>query len=145
MRGQFYDATQENYEKEQKLTTEKDHYHQLVKQIEQEYGKLETLMRQTTDQQVQTLRGDLKEEENNTRQFRNNLLKTQAELEIAKDMMKRIQNELNKLVPPPDIEVAAFRPDGRIILIDDQRKIVHLSMLPNDFINVRMFFHRCGL
>jgi hypothetical protein len=132
LRNRFDDAMAAGFEKEQVLLTEKDEYQQQVNDIQQDYSELEALMKQTTDQQVQTLMTQLEDARANRKKLNQELLKTQAELKMAENRMKRVQKELRMLVPPPDTEVAAYKSDGKIILIDDSTKIVHLNIGSDD-------------
>lgn len=132
LRNRFDDAMAAGFEKEQILLAEKEKYQQQVNDIKQDYSELEALMKQSTDQQVQTLMAQLEDERANRKKLNQELLKTQAELKMAENRMKRAQKELRVLVPPPDSEVAAYKSDGRIILIDDSAKIVHLNIGSDD-------------
>ena len=132
LQNRFDDAMAVSFEKEQTLLAEKEKYEQQVNDIKQDYNKLEALMRQTSEQQVKTLTGQLDEEKAARRGLRQELLKTQATLKMTEDRMKRAQGELQKIKPLPDIETPAFKPDGKIILIDDQTKIVHLNIGSDD-------------
>ncbi len=80
LQRRFDDAMAVGFEKEQTLLAEKEKYHQQVKDIENSYNELRTLMKQTTEQQVQNLYTQLDEEKANRGQLRDELLKTQAEL-----------------------------------------------------------------
>ena len=120
------------FEKEQTLLAEKEKYQQQVNDIKQNYHELKALMKQTTDQQVQTLSAQLDEERAEHKAEKQELLRTQAELKMAENRVKHTQETLQAIVPPPDTEVAAYQPDGKIILIDDHTKIVHLNIGSND-------------
>jgi hypothetical protein len=132
LQNRFDDAMAVSFEKEQTLLAEKEKYQQQVNDIKQDYNELKELMRQTTEQQVQTLMTQLEEERDNRKQVYQGLLKTQAELKMAQDKMKRTQEMLQAIVPPPDAEAPAYKPDGKIMLIDNATKIVHLSIGSND-------------
>jgi len=132
LQDRFDDAMAVSFEKEQTLLAEKEKYQRQVNDIKQDYNELQALMRQTTEQQVQTLMTQLEEERDNRKQVYQGLLKTQAELKMAQDKMKRTQQMLQAIVPPPDAEAPAYKPDGRIILIDDPTKIVHLNIGSDD-------------
>jgi len=123
-----------SFEKEQILLAEKEKYQQQVNNIKQKYAELESLLQKTTDEQVQTLRSQLEKERGNLNTLNQKFLKTQAELEMAQDMLKRAQQELRKIKPEPDREVAAYKPDGKIILIDDAAKVVHLNIGSDDHV-----------
>lgn len=122
------------FEKEQILLAKKDEYQQQVNKIQQDYQALEELLRKSTDEQVQTLLTQLDEERANLKTLNQELLKTQAQLKEAEDLMRRAQEELRKIKPAPDREVAAFKPDGKIILINEQAKVVHLNIGSQDHV-----------
>ena len=124
----FDDAMKETQEKEQVLLDEKEKYAQQVKDITNDYDKLKALVNQTAEQQVQTLMNQLDRVRAENKDTKKELLKTQAELKLAQNRIKNVQDKLASLVPPPDSEVMAFEPDGKVILIDDQAKIVHLNI-----------------
>ena len=134
LQKRFGDAMAAGLEKEQTLLAEKERYQQQVNDIKQDYNELKALTKQTTEQQVQTLSAQLDEGKANRKELTQELLKIQAEFKMAQDRMKRIQEELQQLVPPPDSEVAAFKSDGKIILIDDRAKLVHLNIGSDDHV-----------
>jgi len=115
-------------EKEQVIQGEKNKLQQQVNTIQEDYNELQARLKQSTEQRVETLRTQLTEASANLKALNEELLKTQAELKMAEDMMKRAQQEVREIKPPPDHEVLAHRPDGKIILIDDQTKVVHLNI-----------------
>lgn len=132
LQNRFKDAMAVGFEKEQRLLAEKERYQQQVKKIRQDYNELEALMKKTTDEQVQTLITQRDEARANLDKEHDVLLKTQAELKMTEDRMKRIQEELQAIVPSPDSKVEAYKHDGKIILVDDQAKIVHLNIGSDD-------------
>jgi hypothetical protein len=128
LQDRFDDAMAEGFAKEQVLLGEKDKLQRQANEIMQDYNELKVLMQQTADEQVKTLYAQLEEERANLKTQNQELLKTKAELETAENMLKRSQEELAKVKPPPDREVAAFKSDGEILLVDDQAKVVHLNI-----------------
>jgi len=132
LQDRFDDAMTASFEKERLLLTEKEQYQQLVDDIKKDYGELKEMMKQTSDQQVQTIMAQLEEERENRRQIHQQLLKTQAELTIAQNRMQKLQHDLSAIVPPPDTEAMAYKPDGKVILVDNATKIVHINLGSND-------------
>ncbi|MCJ7692228.1 MAG: hypothetical protein MUO22_02280, partial [Sedimentisphaerales bacterium] len=51
---------------------------------------------------------------------------------MAHERMQRAQEKLQGIVSLPDIEVAAYKPDGKVLLIDDPTKIVHINLGSDD-------------
>ena len=134
LQNRFDDAIAASFEKEQALLAEKEKYQQQVDDIRKDYDELKALMEQTSEQQVQTLTVQRDEARAERDKMRQDLLETQAKFKMTEDMMKRAKEELQALVPLPDSEVPAFEPDGKIILIDDQTKIVHLNIGSGDHV-----------
>ncbi len=132
LQNQFDDATAVNFEKEQALLAEKEKYQQQVSKVMQDYDELKALVEQTSEQQVQALVAQLDEERANSKILRQKLLKTQAELKIAQNRIKHIQAQLQLSVPLLDSDAPAFKPDGKIILVDDSTKTVHLNIGGDD-------------
>jgi hypothetical protein len=134
LKNRFDDAMEATREKEQALLAEKEKYQQQVNEIKKDYNDLKTMTQQTSEQQVQTLMAQLDEEKDNRKKLSQQLLKTEAELTTAEERIKRAQEKLHALVPSPDSEIAAYKPDGKIILIDDATKTVHISIGSDDHV-----------
>ncbi len=121
-----------NADTQEKMLAEKAELQKEVETAKQDYADLQTLLQQTTAQQIQTLQSRLEQTENNVKTLNDTLLKTQAELKMAQDMMKSAQDELAKIEPGPNREVLAQELDGQVILIDDHAQVVHLNIGRND-------------
>jgi len=132
LQKRFDDSAAINQEKEQKLLAEKEKYEVQVNKITTDYNDLKALLEQTSEQRVKTLMTQLDQEKENRKAMDQQLLKTQAELKMTESKVSSVNKELEKVVPPPDSEVAAFKPDGKILLVDAQKKIVHINLGSND-------------
>jgi len=128
LQERFDSAAKTNSEKEQVHLAEKNKLQQQVNQIQADYEDLQARLNKSTEDQIETYRKQLEEATANIKTLNDELLKTQAELKMTEDIMKRAQQEVRDIKPPPDHEVLAQRPDGEIILIDDQAKVVHLNI-----------------
>ncbi|MFH1882934.1 MAG: hypothetical protein ABIL62_09520 [Planctomycetota bacterium] len=130
----FANANKANSEKEQVLQSEKNKLQEQVNQIQADYNDLQVRLEQSTTEQVDTYRNQLEQARANLKALNDILLKTQAELKMSEDIMKRAQQEVMDIKPPPDHEALAHRADGKIILIDDQAKVVHLNIGSNQHV-----------
>lgn len=128
LKGTFDVAIQEYRKKEQELLAEKDKYHQQVLDITGKYDDLQRLMEKTADERAQTLMAQLQQERDNLKSVNDQLLKTSAELAMTQDRMRRALEELEKVKPPPQREALAYQPDGKVVLVDEQAGVVHLSI-----------------
>jgi len=128
----FENADKANFEKEQTLLAEKDKLEQQVADIEQKYNELSALLEQTTSEQVKTLRDDLQQARDDMKALNDQLLKTREELQVVQADLKSEKEKLSKIEPGPNREVLAHQPDGKVILIDDMAKVVHLNIGVDD-------------
>jgi len=132
LQNRFDDAMRASLEKEQTLLAEKKKYQQEVSDIKQDYNELKAFMKKTTDEKVQTFMDQRDEAKADFDKEHDELLKIQAELKMALGRIESIQKKIDDIMPPPDSDVAAYRPDGKIVLIDDQTGIVHLNIGSDD-------------
>ena len=133
-RAKFESAAKAYSEREQIIQDEKNKLQQQVSNIQADYNDLQVRLEQSTEERINILRNQLDEARVNLKALNAELLKTRAELKMSVDIMKRAQQEVMDIKPPPDHEVLAQRPDGRIILIDDQAKVVHLNIGSNQHV-----------
>ncbi len=122
-------------EKENTLLAEKDKFQQQFEKVRTGYDELKALLEKKSDEQVKDLYGKLDQERTGREETNKQLLKSQAELQTAQDRIQKILKEsVWPIQPPPDTEIKAFEPDGKIILVDDQAKTVQINLGSNDHI-----------
>jgi hypothetical protein len=135
LQNKFADATKASMEKEQALLAEKEKFQQQFEKVRSGYDELKGLLEKKTDEQVKDLYGKLDQERTGREETNKQLLKSQAELQIAQDRIQKILKEsVWPIQPPPDTLVKAFEPDGKVILVDDQAKTVQINLGSNDHI-----------
>ncbi|KPL22367.1 MAG: hypothetical protein AMJ75_08160 [Phycisphaerae bacterium SM1_79] len=131
LQTRFANADQAHSEERQTLLAEKDKFVQQIADIQQQYDELSALLQQTTSQQVETLRAQRDQARADLNARNDELLETQARLKEAQEEMRLAKEEVSKIRPGPDREVKACEPDGNIMLIDDQARVVHLNIGSN--------------
>ncbi len=135
VQAQFDDAKKVNMEKERDLLAEKDKLQQQFDKVRTGYDELKGLLEKKTDEQVKDLYTKLDQERTGREEMNKQLLKSQAELQTAQDRIQKVLKEsVWPIQPPPDTEVKAFEPDGKVILVDDQAKTVQINLGSNDHI-----------
>jgi len=130
----YDDAMAATLAKEQELEAQKEDLQQRVNAIELDYKKLELLLEQTTEQRVDTYRKQLAQEQTARDQLNSELLKTQAQLDLTGQKMRRAQEELSLTKPPPDSNAPALIADGKVILVDFVTKVVHIDKGSDDHV-----------
>jgi hypothetical protein len=127
-------------EHEKNLIAEKDRFQQQANEIQKQYDALKTLMEQSTEQQVQNVMATLektKKELADKNTAYEALNKQMVDKEAA---LKVALAKLEAIKPRPDIEVAAFRADAKIVRIDSQAKVVYLNVGSNDHVYMGLTF-----
>jgi len=124
----FDNSVTQSLSKEETLLAEKEKYHQMVETIRSDYSEFETLMKQNAEEQVKSLISQLNKLQLQNSTLNQELMKKEAELRIAQDRMNKVQRQLSAVIPPPDANSPAYKPDGKILLVDSQSKIVHINL-----------------
>lgn len=132
LRNDYNDAIVATDNKERDLLAEKERYSQKLDEVMQDYNDLGAGLKKTSEERAQTLTTRLSEEQANLDREHQEKLQIQAQLEMTQERMKSQQEELHKIVPLPDGEVVAHKSDGKIILVDNQAKVVHLNIGRDD-------------
>lgn len=134
LQTEFNDSNKANIEKEQALLAEKEKLMQDVEQAKQDYKELQDLLRQSTAEQVKNLTVQVQELTTIKEALEDKLDLKEAELMEARKEMKIAKEEVAKIVPGPDQEAMAYKPDGKIILVDNEAKVVHLNIGSNEHV-----------
>lgn len=132
LQSRFDDAMKSSREKEQALLEEKEKLAANAKDVQRSYDELKALMDKSTEDQVKNLWQDLEEERQRADEFNQELLKTQAELNVASEMLRQAREQLRNVIGSPDMEVAARKADGEIMLLDEHSKTVHINIGSED-------------
>ncbi len=135
LQNKFNDSTKASMEKEKALLDEKEKLQQQFEKVRTGYDELKALLEKKSDEQVKDLYGKLDLERTGREETNKQLLKNQAELQMAQDRIQKLLKEsVWPVQPPPEKEVKAFEPDGKVILVDDQAKTVQINLGSNDHV-----------
>ncbi len=132
LQAKFDDAITTQAEERETLTAEKQRLQAKVDEIQSRYDDLEKLLLQTADERVQTLALQLDEVRGRLDQTNQTLAGTQSDLGKAETQLKNARERLFVVSPPPDANTPAYRPDGKVILVDDLANVVHLDFGSDD-------------
>lgn len=92
------------------------------------FVSLQSQMDKNTKDMVAMVEARLAASEETARTLQNQLEQTKSQLAVATEKLNRAQAQLSAIVPAPDSEVAAFRPDGQIISIDSKAGLVYINL-----------------
>jgi hypothetical protein len=134
LKGRFDDAIVVMEQTKKDLTAKVSEYEQQVNGIKTEYDKLRASVEQSSKEQLGTLQGDLEKARTNAKQLNDSLLKKEAEYNVAQGRLQGALAQVSEIKPPPDKEAAAFKPDGKIFLVDQAAKTVQINLGSDDHI-----------
>jgi len=130
LHAEFEEVEKANREKEQHMLAQLGQYKQQVDDVTQKYNQLEQLLKQTTDERVQALVEQRDQAETQRKATYDELLKTQAQLAMTRERLETLQKQIWKIKGPPDKEIAAYKADGTVMLVDNS--IVHINIGSDD-------------
>lgn len=132
LRKRFDDAIATMEQTEQALRAQVGEYYQQVADVKTDYNNLRVLVQQNSDERAKTLLDQLESARTEAAQLNQDLLKARAELNVAQGKLAGALAAVNAIQSAPDHEGTAFKPDGRIVLVDEASKIVHIDLGSED-------------
>ncbi len=132
LQAKFDDALATQLQERETLTAEKLQLQARVDEIQTRYDELEKLLQQTADERAETLMLQLNEAREKLDDTNQTLASTQSDLGKAETQLKDAREQLFVVSPPPDANAPAYKPDGKVILVDDLSKVVHLNIGSDD-------------
>ncbi len=132
LQQQFTDATELWQQTADELNASIEDYRLQVQQTKTDYNDLRALLEQSSEQRAENILRQLEEERALARELNQDLLRTQAQLDVAQQRLSSALADVAKTQPIPDAESPAYEPDGRIILVDESAGIVHINLGSDD-------------
>jgi archaellum component FlaC len=132
LRNRFDDAVADMQNTKNSLTAQVGAYRQEVDKIKTDYNDLRMLVQRNSDEQIKILMDRLDKSEASAKEFNADLLKTQAELNVAQNRLQDALKSVSAIKPAPDQEAPAYKPDGKIIVVDDAANVVRINLGADD-------------
>jgi hypothetical protein len=132
LKQRFDDAVKIMKETEQKLGEKVTAVEQQINDIKTNYDKLKASVDQTSKEQIGTIQTDLEKARTEAKQLNDNLLKSQAELNVAQLRLQGALTQVSEIRPTPDKEAPAFQPDGSVVLVNEAAGVIHINLGSDD-------------
>jgi hypothetical protein len=149
LKQRFDDAVKIMNETEQKLGERVLACEQQVTDIKTSYDKLKASVDQTSQEQIGVFQADLEKATAQAKELNDNLLKTQAELNVAQLRLQGALAQVSEIKPAPDKEAPAFQPDGSVVLVDEAAGVIHINLGSDDHVYQGLTFsvydHSAGI
>ena len=134
LRQRFTDAVKDMNDTKQQLTAKVAGYEGQVSAIKADYAKLSAQLDQASKEQLGTIRGDLAKAQASAKQFNDDLLKAQAQLNVTEGRLQGALTQVSEIKPAPDKEAPAFKADGSVFLVDQAAGVVHINLGSDDHV-----------
>jgi len=132
LQARYDDAMAAMHEEREILLAEKGRLQQEINETTADYNTLRAMLEQTTDQRVQNILAQLDQEKAERNQLNQDLVTTQAQLDLTSQKMRRAQDEVALTKAPPDSNLPALVVDAQVIMVDLYAKTVHINKGSND-------------
>jgi hypothetical protein len=132
LKQRFDDAVKIMKETEQKLGERVVACEQQVTDIKTNYDKLKASVDQTSQEQIGAFQTDLEKARVQAKELNDNLLKTQAELNVAQLRLQGALAQVSEIKPAPDKEAPAFQPDGSVSLVNEAAGVIYVNLGSDD-------------
>ena len=134
LQSNFTQAREQALMQEDKLRQEAVLYQQNANQVQAQYDQLKQMMESSADEQIQTVKTRLEEEQAKVRQQQLTLIETQSTLSETESALKTAMEKIEGIKPRPGITPVAFKPDARIVRVDLQNGILYLNVGMEDHV-----------
>lgn len=134
LQDDFDAAQEENLFKEKQLIDEKNRFQARADEIQDQYDELQKEMELSTVEQVKLYKDRLQNEQDKLRQRGIELQTSQEELADTRKQLDIAISKLEDIKPGVNVELAAFKPDARILRIDSQTNVVYLDVGSDDLV-----------
>jgi hypothetical protein len=134
LQGKFNNAVAAWEETQRKLADDVDLYRQQVVQIKTDYNDLRALVEKNSDERVKVLLDQIEQTKAESKKLNQDLLRTQAELNVAQGRLQGALASVHDLEPAPDRESVAYQPDGEVILVDNAAGVIRINLGSEDHI-----------
>ncbi len=130
-----FDALQNQMQQRQNLfLDELETSQSLTDEIRNRFNQLQAQMQDATEEQIETYRQRLESEQARLRARQHELQETESQLDETQSLLQDALAQLEAIKPRPDMEVAAFRPDARIVRVDLQNELITLDVGARDHV-----------
>ena len=113
---------------EDKLAEEKSILLSQADKVQSNFDQMKSAAEGNAEQRIALLQSQLDDKNKEIENFKSTFAQLQASLKEEKQYREKLEDQLEQIKPRPDIEVAAYKPDGRIVSVNAQQGIVYLDL-----------------
>ncbi len=119
---------------EEKLIEEKNTFISQANQVQQSVDDMKDDAKEAVERRIQQLEDQIETRSNELKEAKEQIAQLQEALKEAKASRDKLEAQIEGIKPRPDIEVAAYKPDGQVVSVDNQLGVVYLDIGSNDHV-----------
>jgi len=119
---------------EEKIVGEKNMFITQATTVQQSVEQMKTVAEESVKRSIDQLQQQIDAKNAEIEVFKQQAAELAASLKEADMSRNKLETQLEQIKPRPDIEVAAYKPDGKIVSVDPQLGIVYLDLGSNDHV-----------
>ena len=113
---------------ENKLLAQNKNFNDQANLVQNSYEQMKTMAEENVQSQVGMFKDKLDKVETQLNETQSTLTETQEEFSRSEESRKLLEKQLESVKPRPDIELEAFKADGKVLSVDAQTGIVYVNI-----------------
>jgi hypothetical protein len=134
LQDSFDDARAQMQTQQELFLSELQTSQAFANEIRAQFDQLQQKMQSATDEQIQSYRDRLETEQARLRARQLELQDAEKRIQETGTLLQDALAKLEAIKPKPDVMVAAYKPDARIVRVDLQNELVTLDVGANDHV-----------
>ncbi len=134
LQDNFDDLREQVQQRQNLFVTELGTSQTLTDEIRNQFDQLKEKMDSSTEEQIQSYRERLENEQARLRAAQLELQETERRMQETQTLLQDALAKLEAIKPRPDVSVAAYKPDARIVRVDLQNGLVTLDVGARDHV-----------
>lgn len=119
---------------EEKIVGEKNMFISQATEVQQSFDSMKSTAKEAIERRIEQLQEQINNGNEQLEESKQQIAELQAALKESQMSRAKLEGQLEQIKPRPDIEVAAYKPDGKIVSVDAQLGIVYLDLGSNDHV-----------
>ena len=117
---------------EERIVAEKNMFLSQATEVQQGFDAMKNIAKDSVERQISHLQSQINSRSQELEAAREQLARLGEQLNESEAARRKLEDQIEQIKPRPDIEVAAYKPDGKVVSVDSQAGIVYLDLGSND-------------
>ena len=119
---------------EEKIVEEKNMFISQATEVQQSVDAMKDSAAESVERRLDQLQQQIDSRNNQLEEAKQQIAELQDALKESEMSRNKLETQMEQIKPRPDIEVAAYKPDGKVVSVDQQIGIVYLDLGSNDHV-----------